>query len=277
MAVRIYVDESGTHAAEWFLVGMLFVPDHGKLHARLCDVKRRLEYFNRSPKRKARFREAHLAEFKSQRDLELAKAWFDAFVEDSCYFRAVVVDWSIWEPNYFGQWDEPEALKRRRAYKKWAEMLLHPELKEPSLEHGIYNARLMLDRLRIMHGYDILDHLRERFTKNYSGESPYIESFEHVQSWRDAHQCLQLCDLLVGSVYQALVPSTKKIKSSVPDLLLESLADSGVTSLEPKFWRQFDDTSIRKRFQKFSLWYWRPPSAKAKAKRNKRKKRPRMG
>jgi hypothetical protein len=34
--------------------------------------------------------------------------------------------------NYFGDPFEPDALKKRRAYKKWAEMLLHPELKTPT-------------------------------------------------------------------------------------------------------------------------------------------------
>jgi hypothetical protein len=50
MPYRIYADESGTHAMEWLVLGMLFVPDHGPLHAALCDVKDKAGYFNTSRK-----------------------------------------------------------------------------------------------------------------------------------------------------------------------------------------------------------------------------------
>ena len=50
MNFRIYIDESGTHSSDWLIIGMLFVPEHGVLHAELCDVKDRHSYFNRSPK-----------------------------------------------------------------------------------------------------------------------------------------------------------------------------------------------------------------------------------
>jgi hypothetical protein len=92
-------------------------------------VKDACGYLNASPKISAKYKEIHLTGFRSQRDVDVAKGWLDAFMLHQCYFRCVVVDWSIWDGKYFGSAFEPESLKKRRAYKKRAEMLLHPELK----------------------------------------------------------------------------------------------------------------------------------------------------
>jgi hypothetical protein len=76
---RIYVDEAGTHCDEWLVIGMLFVPNHGRLHAELCQTKEALKYFNGRKDRKARYKETHFAEFKQPRDAILAKDWIAKF------------------------------------------------------------------------------------------------------------------------------------------------------------------------------------------------------
>ncbi|HUY31437.1 MAG TPA: hypothetical protein VMV69_01555 [Pirellulales bacterium] len=271
MSFRIYVDEAGTHNEEWLIIGMLFVPTHGILHSALCKVKEDLKYFNASPKRSARYKETHLTEFKSPRDVAVAKGWIDLFVQHDCYYRCVVVEWSTWDGRFFGDPFEPDALKRRRAYKKWAEMLLHPELKSPYGGREIYHAHLFLDKLRIVYGYDVLDHLRERFTKNYQGVSPYIDQYQHTDSWRDANQCLQLCDLLTGGVYQSLVPSQKREKKEVREYLASKLAVLGVTRMAPGFWRQYAQNTLTQHFPKFSAWFWKP-TEKGKEKRRTRRR-----
>lgn len=267
MKFRIYVDESGTHDAKWFLIGMLFVPNHGALHAALCQAKEDLGYFNNSPRKSARYRETHLTAFRSPSDLAVGKRWIDLFFKHACYFRCVVVDWGIWESNHFGDAFDPEALKKRRAYKKWAEMLLHPELKSPMAGTPIFHAKLYMDKLRVLYGYDVLDHLHERFTGNYQGESPYIELFQPTDSWRDANQCLQLCDLLTGCQYQALVPSTKSAKLGVVKYLGERLREYGVRSLEAKFWRQYAQVSLTNHFPKYSSWFWQPSKRKNRSRK----------
>lgn len=239
-SVRIYADESGTHSDQWLVIGMLFVPEHGPLHSALCGVKEDLGYFNRSPKRSSRYKETHLAEFRSSRDVEVARRWIDLFVAHRCYYRCVVVDWSIWNGKYFGDPFEPEALKKRRAYKKWAEMLLQAETRLPDGNPRFRNAGFYLDRLRLLYGYDVLDHLRSRFTTGeYRGTEPYIGLFQHTDSWKDANQCLQLCDLLTGCMYQALVPAQRsEEKREITAYLGEVLSRLGVKSLSPGFWRQ---------------------------------------
>ena len=199
-----------------------------------------------------------MAEFRSRRDVEVGKRWIDAFIAHTCYYRCVVIDWSIWHGKHFGDPFEPEALKKRRAYKKWAEMLLQPELKMPSGEARFCNAGFYLDKLRILYGYDVLDHLRWRFTREYRGKSPFFSLFQHTESWKDANQCLQLCDLLTGCTYQALVPAQKIVKQEMRSYLEQVLKRLGVDRLAPGFWRQYAANTLTRHFPKFSVWFWQP-------------------
>jgi len=251
--VRIYADESGTHGEDWLIIGMLFVPDHGQLHSDLCRIKETKSYFNSSGK-KARYRELHFANIKSRLDAEVAEAWIECFLSSSSTFRSVVVDWSKYEGRYFGGPFEPEALKKRRAYKKWAEMLLQPELS------GLRDARFYLDRLRILYGYDVIVSLKDRFQRDEHGENlsrPRIREFQATESWKDANQCLQLCDLLVGCVYQSLRPSTNPMKLRVMEHLYSKLQAHGVTNRTPGYWRGYG-ANVRRHFPKFSEWFWKP-------------------
>jgi hypothetical protein len=61
----------------------------------------------------------------------VGKRFVDVFIRQDCYYRSIVIDWALWKGKYFGGAFESDALKKRRAYKKWAELLLHPELKDP--------------------------------------------------------------------------------------------------------------------------------------------------
>jgi len=251
--IRIYADESGTHGGDWLVIGMLFVPDHGQLHSDLCAAKEKIQYFNGGP-RKARYKEIHFAELKSLRDAEFSEAWIDCFLTSSSVFRSVVVEWAIFEGRYFGGPFEPDALKKRRAYKKWAEMLLQPEV------GALRNARFYLDKLRILYGYDVIRSLKERFQHDEYGEvrsRPRIKEFQATESWKDANQCLQLSDLLTGCVYQSLVPSKNPVKLQVMNYLYKKLEAHGVKGRAPGYWRGFG-SSTRKHFPKFSDWFWKP-------------------
>lgn len=271
MNYRIFVDESGTHDDRYLIIGMLFVPQHGALHSDLCRVKEEQGYFNQSPKRAQRYREVHFSKFRSAADITVAKLWVDSFVKHNCFFRSVVIDWSIFDGRFFGDAFDPMALKKRRAYKKWAEMLLQPELSNPSVSE-IRNANLYLDRLRIMHGYDVIDHLKDRFSGDYEGANPYIACFQHTDSAKDANQCLQLCDLLTGCLYQSLCPGTKQAKLQVRDYLAQSLAVFGVREFRPEFWKGYARSTLRQHFPKYSAWFWKPTEEGKKIRRQKKQR-----
>jgi hypothetical protein len=262
---RLYIDEAGTHGGRWLVIGLLVVPDHPALHNSLVRVKHELGFFNTKPSRKDRLRETHLAAFRRKSDLAVAKEWIDQFMAHGCYYRCVVVDWEIWEGRYFGDPFEADALKKRRAYKKWLEMLLQPEVKKHK------GAGLFLDRLIICHGYEVLDELATRFTKNYEGGTPWVKSFQHADSARDAHQCLQLCDLITGCVYQSLVPSTNGYKTGARDHLYKGLQSAGVKSSDPSYWRGYDKSSLETHFPKFSEWFWRPSETRSRSRPGKRR------
>ena len=160
---RIFVDESGTHANDYLIIGMLFVPDHGSLHKKLVEVKDSHSYLNTKTGRKssAKYKETHVAEFKRQVDVDVVSDWMDVFLTSDAWFRAIVIDWDIWDGKHFGGPFEPAALKKRRAYKKWAEMLLQPEFSRPLPGRlPIRDANLYLDRLVVTYGYEILDELK---------------------------------------------------------------------------------------------------------------------
>ena len=141
-------------------------------------------------------------------------------------------------------------------------MLLQPELKLPDGTPRFCNATFYLDKLRILYGYDVLDDLRVRFTADYHGSSPYIEKFQHTDSWKDANQCLQLCDLLTGCVYQSLVPAKSAEKSNMRAYLDQKLAILGVKKNAPGFWKQYAPNTLTRHFPKFSVWYWQPTGKK---------------
>jgi hypothetical protein len=132
-------------------------------------------------------------------------------------------------------------------------MLLHPEVSK------FRGANLYLDRLRAVGTYDVLDHLRARFTQNYQGAEPWIKEFQHTDSWRDANQCLQLCDLLTGCTYQTLVPAeANEYKAEATEYLSEKLKTLGIREFSPRFWRGYHKKTLGKHFPKFSVWFWKP-------------------
>ena len=149
-------------------------------------------------------------------------------------------------------------------------MLLQGELRDAEGRARILNATFYLDELRIMYGYDVVDSLKDRFTRNYEGQNPYIAEFKHADSKKDANQCLQLCDLLTGCLYQSLVPAAKEAKTAVRNHLELSLKPLGVKQMSPGFWRQYDPSTLTRHFEKFSAWFWRPN--KDKKGRGKQKK-----
>ena len=66
---------------------------------------------------------------RNARALRVYKKVVDAFIEDSAYFRCVVVDQYRFDYSRFARADESRAIAQARAYKKFAEMLLNHSVK----------------------------------------------------------------------------------------------------------------------------------------------------
>ena len=122
-----------------------------------------------------------------------------------------------------------------------------------------------LDRLRVLYGYDVISNLRDRFSFHKDGNRRKhcaIKEFQLTDSWKDANQCLQLCDLLTGAVFQSLCPSRNPTKLAVVDYLYSRLQQYGVKDRTPGYWRGYSEAVLSKHFPKstfqFSEWFWEP-------------------
>ena len=114
----IYFDESYDNDHHYLLYGALFVPPTSSLHQRIDESRRKHDFD----------REIKYNRCKNPSTLRVYKNVIDAFVEDDAYFRCVVVDQYGFDYSRFGRIDETLALKKARAYKKFAEMLLEPNV-----------------------------------------------------------------------------------------------------------------------------------------------------
>lgn len=191
----IYFDESYDNAHRYLLYGALFIPSSSTLHHRFSLI---------------RAETGHVAEIKyntckNNSRLSICRRVVDAFMEDTAYFRCVVVDQHGFDYSRFGRSDEPLSLKQARAYKKFAEMLLNP--------HRSYleNAVFLADHMSRCRGDLFLESLRACFNAN--AQRPVFRHLEEVRSNREQYQCLQVCDLLLGCVLNNLKPAKKPAKT----------------------------------------------------------------
>lgn len=238
--VIVYFDESYDAERHYLLYGALFVPASSTLHQQVLRIRRETEFTG----------EVKYNTCKNAYRLRVCTRVIDAFMKDSAYFRCVVVDQYRFDYSGFGGPDEPVALKQARAYKKFAEMLLAPHL------DGVVDAVFIADRLTRCDGDEFLERIRERF--NVSKDRRTFRHLAEADSGLEEHQCLQVCDLLLGCVLNNLRPTKKPTKNRVREILCERL---GVKSFLLSSWRTVPLDEAASPSTKFNVWYW---SAKGK-------------
>lgn len=231
----IYFDESYDNARDYLLYGALFVPSSSRLHQRVTQIRVATEYN----------REIKYNRCKNNATLQVYKRVVDAFMEDSAYFRCVVVDQHQFDYSSFGRSGESLALRKARAYKKFAEMLLHPHM------YQIENAVFLADALTRCHGDEFLERIRERF--NPPGGKTTFRHLDEVSSALEPYQCLQVCDLLLGCVLNNLRPAKKPSKNEIREYLCQRLS---VPSFLLTAWRDVPLAEAKNPVTKFNVWYW---------------------
>jgi hypothetical protein len=157
----------------------------------------------------------------------------------------VVVDQYKFDYTHFSRPDEPLAIGKARAYKKFAEMLLHPHLR------GIENAVFLADSLTRCSGDEFLERIRERF--NLPGQTPTFRHLAEVPSEKEEYHCLQVCDLFLGCVLNNLVPPGNTFKVDIRKHLCSRV---GVDSFLLSSWRGVALREARKATTRFNVWYW---------------------
>ena len=237
----IYFDESYDNRHRYLLYGALFVPPASRLHRRIERVREETGFQG----------EIKYTKCRNARRLHVCERVVDAFCADAAFFRCAIVEQHRFDYTRFGRPDEALALKRARAYKKFAEMLLHPFVAE------LTDAVLLADDLKRCRGDEFLERLQERF--NPPDGPRTFRHLEEVSSAQREYQCLQVCDLLLGCVLNNLVPSANQYKVRIREYLCGAL---DVPNFLLSTWSRIQLDDVRRDKPKFHVWYWK---AKKKA------------
>jgi hypothetical protein len=157
----IYLDESYDWRGTYFLLGALFVPsDHDILLQSFNSLKRE-ETFSRPDNR---LRELKYSKINYGKYEKAAIKTIQAFKAHNCYFRAVIVPLAQLDLVHFGKPFELEKIKRARAYKKSAEMLI--EYNTPEMTEGILFADNLTRCKGVLgRGDEFIEVMRERFQR----------------------------------------------------------------------------------------------------------------
>ncbi len=231
----VYFDESYDNRHDYLLYGALFVPRSSTLHQRIARVRREARFTG----------EIKYQKCKNVRSLNVYKRVVDAFMDDTAYFRCVVVDQHGFDFSAFGRRDESLAIKQARAYKKFAEMLLAPHVET------LRDAVFLADAMTRCRGDEFLERMRERF--NPVGGKRTFRHLAEVRSELEEHQRLQVCDLLLGCVLNNLKPTEKQCKNRIREYLCEQLA---IPNFLLTTWRDIPLAEAQKTSAKFNVWYW---------------------
>lgn len=231
----VYFDESYDNARDYLLYGALFVPSDSRLHRRFLDLRHETGVT----------KEIKYTDCRNLATLAFCRRLVDVFIEDTAYFRCVVVEQHGFDYSGFGGASEPEAMKKARAYKKFAEMLLAPNVDR------IHDAVFLADRLTRCAGDQFLERIRERFNRP-RGRRTFRHCAE-VDSKLEQYQVLQVCDLLLGCVLNNLKPAKKATKNEIRRFLCERL---GVKDFLYTTWKDVSLRRVKHGCPKFNVWYW---------------------
>lgn len=248
----IYLDESYDNAHSFFLLGALFIPKSKALHRAFKRAKLMENYVLPS----GEVREVKYSRLESPRQLRIAMAGVDLFLNSDAWFRCIVVDQrptSGWSFDSFGQLSEPRPVKEARVYKHFTEMLLG------SNRTGVVNGVLLTDRLVRTRGDDFLRAIRDAFStpSQELPAQPVLGSVQSVDTGEERYHLGQIGDLLTGAVLNDLIDrhgTRGRFKREFREYLKEQV---GAPSLGPSYWAmpQYLADATHPKFQ---VWHWRP-------------------
>jgi len=269
----IYLDETYDWTGVYFLLGALFV---------LSDHDIFLESFN-SLKREEKFarpdgslRELKYSKIKYPKYERAAIKAIQTFKAHRCYFRAVIVPLAQFDLRYFGKSYELEKIRRARAYKKFAEMLI--EYNSPELAEGI----LFADNLTRCKGAlgqedEFVEVMKERFQRtiydhDLSVTPPKLKHIQEVSSADETYGLLQVCDVLLGATLNGLIKTAKGPRMIHKNRVTEKMKEIlELPSLEKDYWQPLTRLYSREyqnrinmadytkaTHHKYRLWFWHP-------------------
>ena len=248
----IYFDETYDSNHTYLVLGALFNPHSKFLHRRLTAIKKSHNFFTADRK----FEEIKYNSCYSEDRFKVCKEAVDAFLESTSWYRAIVI--KDLDLNYFGKPHELENIKKARAYKKYAEMLISSNTKH------IVNGVLLTDELTRCNGDEFIEKMKETFCIpgsefSWGKKDPTLKDVMDVRSDKDEYQVMQVCDLLSGCIINEQFPTKNPWKNEIRKYLLKNL---GLPTLKETYWSQFKRWESEDNHPKFNVWYWKPKEGK---------------
>ncbi len=269
----IYLDESYDWHGIYFLLGALFVVgDHDVFLGSFNSLKRE-ETLARCD---GGLRELKYSKIKYPKYERVAVKAIQAFKAHNCYFRAVIIPQAQFDLRYFGEHYEPENIKRARAYKKFAEMLI--EYNTPELTGGILFADY-LSRCKgaLQTGDEFVDVMRQRFQHviydhNLTPTPPKLKHIQEVSSADEEYGLLQVCDVLLGATLNGILKIAKgprmlyknRVTAEMQQILeFPSFDKSYWQPLTKLYAREYNNKIsmmeyVQATHYKYRLWFWLP-------------------
>ena len=250
--MRIFLDECFDNRHRYLLLGALFVPTIRLEVRQLEEIKER----HRRLSRGHTFSDVKYSRSGDRFYLAVCKDMINLFVSSNAYFRCIVID--TLTPGFawgsFGGAGDSTAVVRARAYSRFTELLLRPNLLD------VENAVLLADSLSPMLGDDFVSFISARFSGNQtpSGRNPGRPQIRHVQRVDTSlpqYQLGQICDVLLGPILGDLVPPRNANKLELIRYLKSRLE---IPSFGAEYWLSSPESELSRRHSKFHLWHWRP-------------------
>jgi hypothetical protein len=248
----IYFDESYDGQHQYLLLGALFNPHPKYLHSELGRIKRSKGFVTAS----GSLKELKYSRIDS-RSIDVYKESIDAFMKSTSWFRCIVVEEALMDLNRFGSRNESDNIKKARAYKKFAELLLASNLS------NVKNAVLLTDEMQRCRGDRFIEVMKDAFcipeqNRSLGCKTAVLSEILTVESHLEQYQVIQLCDVLLGCVLNGLKPTSRVAKNEVRIYLANQLGVSGFTRED---WKHISKRNMETILPKFNVWHW-TPSAK---------------
>ena len=246
----IYFDESYDQNNTYLLFGALFNPHPKFLHRKIKQLKHAHNFRNPD----GSWIEIKYNTCFSEERFAIYKEVLNAFFDSTSWFRCLVVKQSELDLSFFGKQHEEEAMKRARAYKKFAEMLI-----AFNVQDTVQNV-LLTDNMTRCKGDEFLERMKEifcvqEFAHSQGKHTTTLKEIKEVDSSLEQYQVIQVCDLLLGCVLNDLIPATNPWKNEIRKYLKTSL---GIDSFSSSFWGKFKKHELEVSYPKMNVWHWKP-------------------
>lgn len=246
----IYLDESYSEGGEYFLLGALFNPHSKFLHRKLGEIKRKYNFL----KSDGTLAEIKYYNCKTKNRLDMCCEVIDAFFESTSWFRCIVIEKQYFDLAKFGKPFEDDKIKKARAYKKFAELLLAHNTE--NIQGGV----LLTDQMTRCKTDLFLQLMTDLFCKDGEGyskekERTTLNRVEEVASDLEQYQVLQVCDLLMGCVLNNQMLPKNEYKRQLREYLVKRLK---VKDLLFTTWSQYSKRHCEEYHPKFNIWFLRP-------------------